>query len=294
MRRIFLTVSAVALCISSAFAQNPEIPPTEIAKSIFRTKYSRTESNKGKFFAHWGYNFSSYAKSDISFKGPGYDFTLHKVRAGDRPTKLSWKYLDPGSLTIPQFNLHFGYFIKDNYSISLGWDHMKYVVDIPQTVRISGYINPEISDPVIPTGDRAGTYNGEEITLDTDMLTFEHTDGYNFAAVGLERYDDIIVSRKGKQILTMESGVEAGLLIPRSDVRLFGVGDNHFWNIAGYGGAAKVGVQYRFYKGLYLQGSFKTGYTELTNIRTTGRRGVDKAQQGIWFFENYWVLGFRF
>ncbi|MNE24240.1 hypothetical protein D3C80_1175250 [compost metagenome] len=171
---------------------------------------------------------------------------------------------------------------------------MKYVVDIPQQVKITGYIGDEISNPGIPTGNRAGQYNGEKITVDSAMLTFEHTDGYNFASVGLERYDDIINNRKGQQVLTMESGVDVGLLIPRSDVHLFGEGGNHFWNIAGYGASAKVGLHYRFYKGLYLQGNFKTGWTDLYNIRTTGRRGVDKATQQIWFFENYWALGFRF
>ncbi len=290
MNKIFLTIGALVLSVSALFAQ--EVP--SIGKSIFKPKNLRTESNKGKFFFFWGYNFSSYAKSDIHFRGPNYDFTLHDVKAADRPTKFGATYFDPGRLTIPQFNLHFGYYIKDNYSISLGWDHMKYVVDIPQQVKISGYIGEEISNPGIPTGNRAGQYNGELITVDSAMLTFEHTDGYNFASVGLERYDDIIVNRKGKQVLTMESGVDLGLLIPRSDVHLFGEGGNHFWNIAGYGASAKVGLHYRFYKGLYLQGNFKTGWTDLYNIRTTGRRGVDKASQQIWFFENYWALGFRF
>lgn len=290
MRKIFLTIGALALSVWSLFAQeNPEI-----GKSIFKPKNLRTESNKGKFFFFWGYNFSSYAKSDIHFTGPNYDFILHDVKAGDRPTKFGSTYFDPSRLTIPQFNLHFGYYIKDNYSISLGWDHMKYVVDIPQEVKITGYIGDEISTPGIPTGNRAGQYNGEKIMVDSAMLTFEHTDGYNFASVGLERYDDIINNRKGQQVLTMESGVDVGLLIPRSDVHLFGEGGNHFWNIAGYGASAKVGLHYRFYKGLYLQGNFKTGWTDLYNIRTTGRRGVDKATQQIWFFENYWALGFRF
>lgn len=290
MKKIVLFIGIVLFSSTFVSAQQD----TEIGKSIFKPKNIRTESNKGKFFAHWGYNFSAYSKSDIHFTGPGYDFTLHHVKAGDRPTKLSMTYLDPSRLSIPQFNFHFGYYIKDNYSISLGWDHMKYVVDIPQQVKITGHIDSEISNPGIPTGDRAGQYNGEPITVDSAMLTFEHTDGYNFASVGLERYDDILVDRKGRQVLTMETGVDVGLLVPRSDVHLFGEGGNHYWNIAGYGASAKVGLQYRFWKGLYLQSSFKTGYTDLNNIRTTGRRGVDKAEQGIWFFENYWVLGFRF
>ena len=288
MRKIFLTIGALALSVSALFAQET------IGKSIFKPKNARTESNKGKFFIFWGYNFSSYAKSDIHFTGPNYDFTLHDVKAADRPTKLGWVYVDPGRITIPQFNFHFGYYIKDNYSISLGWDHMKYVMTVPQQLRISGYIGDEISDPGIPTGDRAGQYDNDLITVDSAMLTFEHTDGYNFASVGFERYDDILVNRKGKQVLTAESGVDVGLLIPRSDVHLFKEGGNHFWNIAGYGASAKIGVHYRFWKGLYLQGNFKTGWTDLYNIRTTGRRGVDKATQQIWFFENYWALGVRF
>ncbi len=265
-----------------------------VAKSIFNPKNIRTKSNKGKIFAHWGYNFSSYAKSDINFSGPGYNFTLLDVAAADRPTKFGSTYFDPARLSIPQFNFHFGYFIKDNYSVSLGWDHMKYVVDIPQTVRIKGFIDQEISSPGIATGDRAGVYNGESIQVDSAMLTFEHTDGYNFAAIGLERYDDIWVSSSGKKSLNTEVGVEAGLLVPRSDVSLFGEGKNHYWNVAGYGFAAKAGLQYHFTKWLYLQGSFKTGFTDLNNIRTTGRNGIDKAQQNIWFFENYWVVGFKF
>lgn len=290
MKKILSAIAVVLIATSTLQAQ--EVGP--IGKSIFKTKNQRTESNKGKFFAHWGYNFSSYNKSDIHFRGPGYDFTLHNVKAGDRPTKFGTTYFDPSRLTIPQFNLHFGYFFKDNYSISLGWDHMKYVMDIPQRVKITGFIEDHISDPGLPTGEYAGEYNGEYIEVGPDMLTFEHTDGYNFASVGIERYDDIIVNRKGKQVLTMETGVDVGLVVPRSDVHLFGEGKNHYWNIAGYGASAKAGVQYRFWKGLYLQGSFKVGNTQMDKIRTTGRNKLDRAKQNIWFFENYWVLGFRF
>jgi len=294
MKHYIFLASALALGIANAFSQTNKNSASLLNKNIFHTKNERLESNKNKFFVHWGYNISAYAPSDIHFTGPGYDFTLHNVKAKDRPTKFGIRYADPSRISIPQFNFHFGYFISDKYSLSVGWDHMKYVVDIPQLVKISGYIDSEISNPGIPTGDRAGVYDGDIIQLDGDMLTFEHTDGYNFAALGLERYDDIIVNTQGKQVLTLQSGVEAGLIVPRSDVRLFGVGDNHYWNISGYGGAAKVGIQYHIYKGWYVQSSFKTGYTELLKIPTTGRKGIDKAQQGIWFFENFWVVGFRF
>lgn len=298
MRSKTQLIGSLLLCTNVAFGQGifkfrQLTEKDTVSKSIFNPKNSRLVSNRGKFFIHWGYNFSSYSKSDINFKGPGYDFTLLNVKAADRPTKFGSTYFNPSELTIPQFNFHFGYFLKDNYSISLGWDHMKYVVTIPQKVRIKGFIGPEISKPGIPTGEWEGKYNGEEVTLVDSVLKFEHTDGYNFAAIGLERYDDLWVSQSGKRSLNTEIGAEVGLLVPRTDARLFGVGANHYWNIAGYGAAAKAGLQYHFNKLVYFQGAFKTGFTDLNKIRTTGRVGIDNAKQNIWFFENYWVLGFK-
>lgn len=266
----------------------------KIGKSIFSTNNTRNFSRKGEWFIHWGWNFSWYDKSDLTLKGPGYDFTLKDITAKDRPSKLSTDYINPMELTTPQFNFRFGFFIKDNYSISLGWDHMKYVMDVPQTVNIEGYIGATISNPAIPTGAYAGTYHNEPIKVKSDMLTFEHTDGFNYVSTELERYDDIWVAKSQKQMLTMETGLGAGFLIPRSDVRLFGVGENNFWNFAGYGVSVKAGLKFHFTKGFYIQNTFKVGYTDLSRIHTTGRNDIDKAHQTIRYLENFTALGYQF
>ena len=296
MKNLILLV--VSLVATTVFAQTPASTSADstlnLPKSIFKNVNPRNYSNKGKFYFHWGYNSSSYAKSDLRLYGKGYDFTLKDVVAQDRPTPLSSTYIDISRFSIPQFNFHFGYFIKDNYSISLGWDHMKYVLDVPQTVKISGTIDATISEPAISTGSKAGVYTNQDITLTPDFLTFEHTDGYNYASVEVERYDDAWRAKKGKMYLAMETGLGAGLIIPRSDVRLFGVGQNNYWNLAGWGISAKAGAKLFFNKHLFFQGSLKTGWTNLSNIRTTGRNGIDKAQQKISYLENYWVLGYIF
>lgn len=265
-----------------------------IGKSIFSNEVKRNFSRKGDFYVHWGYNHSWYGKSDINFKGPGYDFTLKDVVAHDRQSKLSWDYLNPAEISIPQYNLRVGYFFADNYSISIGWDHMKYVMDIPQTVSITGYIDDEISNPGIPTGAYAGTYNGEMLNVKSDMLTFEHTDGFNYANVELERYDDIWVAPSHSSSLTLETGLGAGLVVPRTDVRLFGVGENNYWNVAGYGISAKMGLKFYITKGFYLQNTTKVGATKLTSIHTTGRNEFDKASQNINYVENFFALGYQF
>lgn len=265
-----------------------------IGKSLFGNEVKRNFSRKGDFFFHWGYNHSWYGNSDIRFQGPNYDFTLKDVVAHDRQSKLSWDYLNPGLITVPQYNIRAGYFFKDNYSVSVGWDHMKYVMDIPQTVAITGTIGNQISDPGVSTGAAAGTYNGQMITVTPKMLTYEHTDGFNYANIEVERYDDIWVAPSRETSLTLETGLGFGMMVPRSDVRLFEQGRNNHWNVSGYGFSAKMGLKFYITKGLYLQNTTKVGATNLKNVHTTGRDDLDKASQKINYVENMWVLGYQF
>ena len=53
-------------------------------------------------------------------------------------------------------------------TVSLGIDHMKYVMKNNQTVKINGEINTG--------GGFDGTYKNSEIVLTEEFLTFEHTD----------------------------------------------------------------------------------------------------------------------
>lgn len=266
----------------------------KIGKSLFGNEVKRNFSRKGDFYFHWGYNHSWYGKSDIKFTGPGYDFTLKSVTAQDRQSPLSWDYLNPSLISIPQYNIRVGYFFADNYSVSIGWDHMKYVVDIPQTVAITGTIGAQISEPSVSTGAYAGTYNGQMINLTPDVLTYEHTDGFNYANIEFERHDDIWVAPSRKTSLTMETGLGGGMLVPRSDVRLFNQGRNNHWNVSGYGFSAKAGLKFYITKGFYIQNTTKIGATNLKNVHTTGNDKIEKASQKINFVENLWVIGFQF
>ena len=296
MKRSSLLVFALLLGrrISAQEIVTSSIAQPHIGKSIFFKESERNFSRKGEWFLHWGWNFSWYDTSNINFKGPGYDFTLKNVTAKDRPSKISTDYINPTELTTPQFNFRFGFFIKDNYSISLGWDHMKYVMDVPQTVKVDGYINPTISSPAIATGAYAGVYKNTSLTINADMLTYEHTDGFNYVSIEVERYDDIWVAKSHKNMLTMETGVGVGAMIPRTDVRLFGVGENNFWNFAGYGISAKAGLKFHFTKKFYIQNTTKIGFADMWAVNTTGRNDIDKASQTIRYLENFTALGFQF
>lgn len=244
---------------------------------------SRVYSQKGKFFFQSGFNWSYYGKSDIRLAGPGYDFTLKDVVGKDQPYKTSLQY-----------NVRAGFFLKDNYSVSLGFDHMKYVMKVPQTVVINGFIQPEVSIPGVTTSPYSGSYNNESITIVPQMLTLEYTDGFNYISTHVQRYDDIWISGNGKASCSVNIGLGAGLIIPRSDVRLFGVGTNNKLNVSGWGASVEGGLMFNFNKNIYLSGNLEAGHSDMSKIHTTGRNNLDSASQKLNFLQNTYFIGIRF
>lgn len=239
-------------------------------------------NNKGKWFIYWGWNRASYSNSDISFRGDSYDFKLDQVVAKDRQSP--WDpavYLNPGLITIPQTNFKIGYFINDHYNISVGVDHMKYVMVQDQPVTING----EISAP--NPAEFIGTYTNDEIFLTEDFLTFEHTDGLNYINVEISRVDDILkMLGKGMENLeiNLTEGIGVGAMLPKTNAKLMSNARYDDFNLAGYGLDAKIGLNITFYKYFFIQGELKGGFIHMPNIRTTASRS-DKASQAFWFGE---------
>ena len=286
MNRVFFLI--LCFCTEITFGKTA-LPDSLLVRQMLELtdlnlKSSKNnDSNSNKFFVQLGINCAAYSKSDIKFQGSGYNFTLKDVKGNDQPAK--------GSL---QYNIHLGYYLNNTYSIYLGLDHMKYVMDVPQQVKISGFIESSVSKPGISTGQYEGVYNDETITVNPDLLTLEYTDGFNYAKLGVSRQDNLLASRKGKSTLKLTTGLAGGLIIPRSDVRLFTVGKNNKMNIAGWATSVNAGLKFYLNESLYLQGSVEAGYSNLFKVHTTGRNNVDKAGHKLYFLQNYWLIGFQF
>lgn len=246
-------------------------------------------NNKGKFYVYWGWNRGTYSNSDIHFKGENYDFTLSNVTASDRPTKFGLNpYFRIDKITIPQTNYRIGYFFKENYTISIGVDHMKYVMNRNQTVNINGTINTgSVFDK---------TYVNENIVLTEDFLTFEHTDGLNYLNVEVKRFDDFSylfgLNSRNLQI-NLTEGFGAGILFPKSNVKLLNKERYDDFNLAGWGASASLGLNITFLKHFFIQSDVKVGYINMTNVRTTKFK-ADSASQSFSFLENTLVFGGKF
>ena len=246
--------------------------------------------NKGKFFVYWGWNWASYTDSDIRFKGNNYDFTLRNVKSHDTPSEFSFKkYFGITNITKPQTNARIGYFFKENYTISIGLDHMKYVVNNDQFVNIDGNIN-------IGNSKYDGTYNAQPIQLTEDFLRLEHTDGLNYINVQLYRFDDISswfgFSSDNLQI-NLTEGIGIGVLYPKTDTTLLGNERHDDFHLSGYGVSAGFGLNITFLKHFFIQADVKAGYINMSDIKTS-LNPLDSASQSFLFLQNNILIGGRF
>ncbi|OFY89107.1 MAG: hypothetical protein A3K10_08735 [Bacteroidetes bacterium RIFCSPLOWO2_12_FULL_31_6] len=246
------------------------------------------KSNKGSIYAFWGWNRSWYTNSDIRFTGSNYDFELNDVQAKDRQSTFGLDpYFNPTRITIPQTNFRIGYFINNNIDISLGVDHMKYVMVQEQNTQISGTIN----DGSI----YEGTYAHDIFAINKEFLEFEHTDGLNYINVEITRNDDVLKLFKINlnpdkiQVNTL-LGFGLGALMPKSNVTLWNNERNDHFHFAGYGFAGKVGLNITFFQYLFFRGELKEGFIDMQNIRTSPAM-ADKAQQHFFFTEFDFVFG---
>lgn len=245
-----------------------------------------TAHKKGKFFISWGGNRETYSKSDIQFKGTDYDFTIYDVSAHDKPKGWHIDYINPGRMTIPQTNLRVGYFVNDHYSVALGVDHMKYVMNQGITVNYTGNYPNRNS-----YGEAVGN---NQVLLTEDFLTFEHTDGLNYVNTEVSRHDDIsklfkIIDTDKIQVNVTE-GIGLGVLYPKTNAKVFNKQRHDDFHLSGYGASIKAGLNLTFFKHFYIQTEVKGGYINMPDIQTSFSNS-DSASQEFFFFQKIIAFG---
>lgn len=257
-----------------------------VAQETIDTQEYYTSKNKGKFFISWGGNRESYSKSDITFKGEGYNFTLNNVAADDKPKGYHIDYINPARMTIPQTNLKLGYFFSDKWNVSIGVDHMKYVMRQGQTVNMSGNISG--------FNEFDGNYENTPTVLTKDFLQFEHTDGLNYIYAEVARFDDISkwfgITNTDQVQINLTEGIGGGIVLPKTNTTLMNKERYDQFHVSGYGISAKAALNITFFKHFYIQGELKGGYINLPNIRTT-QSSSDSAEQHFTFFQRIIAVG---
>ena len=256
----------------------------------FVTLYSqeiieKPKGNKGDFYVYYGWNGSLYSDSDISFSGEGYDFTLFDVSALDRQSKFRYSlYFNPKTLTVPQYNFRIGYFITNKINVSIGVDHMKYVVTNGQSVNITGRTKDLNSTETF-------NYGNEPIIIEKDFLQFEHTDGLNYINTEIRLTHDLFTL--GKLSFVGDIGGGIGFLLPRTNTQILGRERHDDFHLAGFGLNIISAIDIKFYNRFFIKTEVKGGYINMPDIRTTSNP-IDKASQSFWFSQLALVFGVQF
>ncbi len=222
---------------------------------------------KRKLYLLWGYTEAWYSKSNIRFqnnsnyystrnqKNYNYDFTVHKAVAHDR--RDFDQIPDVVNITIPQFIGRLGFYLNDKWDFEISYDHTKYVVDDFQKVRITGHINNVwMNQDTILNGD--------------DLFHLEHTDGANFLMFNAVRKFKIFNSTPN---FIMHTFVKpgGGVVIPRTDVTLFGERLNNDWKIAGCIFGVESGIRINFLKYGLFELACKGSWANYINAFVLGK-----------------------
>lgn len=250
----------------------------------FKKKFG---TQKNAVYFYWGYNRSIYSKSDVRFYGPDYDFTAKDLEASDRPVTDFRTYVDPKNFTVPQFNVRLGWYYKFRWDISIGYDHMKYVMNPGQNLILNGDAGPTT------TSQLNGEYtdNDGQIGIRPQDLHYENSNGLNYVSFQLNNTAPLYKTKDRKFAIQRRAGMGFGPVITQTDFNWDGVTyfSEYKQRLSGYGISLHAGVRFDFFNRFFLQSNWSTGFIHLPKNPTV----VDEGQyaQHKFVFGQWELLG---
>ena len=227
----------------------------------FKKKFG---NQKNTVYFYWGYNRSIYSKSNVRFYSPEYDFTVKKMEASDRPSRSFATYVNPATISVPQFNIRLGWYYKFRWDISFGYDHMKYVMNPNQNL----YINGNTGNTTASQLNGEYTDNDGLIPIRIGDLHYENTNGLNYISVQLNNTKPIYKSENRKFAIQRRFGIGAGPVITQTDFDWDGKNYHTRLGFSGYGVSVHTGVRFDFFNRFFAQSNWSGGFIHLPKNRT--------------------------
>ena len=246
--------------------------------------------NPGAIFLQWGYNRDFYTKSDINFSGSGYDFTLQGCEAEDRPEPFSFKnYFSIDKITVPQFNLRIGYMIKKNWAISVGYDHLKYILKDNTPYLLSGTINSGLDE------NWSGTYTNEPVVTQEETFHYENSNGLNYIRFEVSRVDQWYRERNSAWFgFSTLFGAGAGAILSINDFTFEGDKSMFTASMSGMAVSLHADLRFEFFRHFYIQPGVGSGLMLQNNVRTRPQDYNAIARQNFGYLEAHVLVGWLF
>jgi hypothetical protein len=245
--------------------------------------------SKGTIYGYYGYNRSWYSNSTIHYTGPGYQFSFKGAAAVDNPFPLDpGQQLNPLKATAGQYNVRLGYYIKDHWAISLGYDKLKYFLRDSDQVLLNGQIDPGI--------DLVTNWNGSYINKPIELYhsNFHYSNsGLNYLRLELSRADQWLAAGSHQEIIfSTILGIGFGGLVSDNSFLFAGIEEPKLRSFSGFAASGHLGVRLEFFKHIFIQSNLSGGLMEQTNVRTKGTEPNSFAHQRFGYLQFDTNLGF--
>ena len=229
------------------------------------TSFVKPKKHVGNVYLFWGYNRDWYSKSTIHFKNDisdNYDFTFHNAHASDKPDMQD--FYKPSQLTIPQYNFHVGWFFnkKPNLGVEISWDHLKYVVNDYQTMKVTGHA-------------RETQFDGSDVLVTPDFVHLQHTNGNNYLMASfMKRW--WLWESKHIQVYTV-SKIGAGVLWSYTISTVLGSYDKGYFHYHGLVAGTGLDLRVDLFKYFFIQAAAQGAFADYTNTKLgEDRKGIAK------------------
>ncbi|MEN9523058.1 MAG: hypothetical protein RL065_1435, partial [Bacteroidota bacterium] len=241
-----------------------------------------------RFYFHWGYNRSFYSNSNVRLKGDDFDLTFYQLKAKDKPYKFNMvNYIDPTSMWVPQYNYRLGFYLNEHVSVSVGLDHMKYVVDQNQSAVVTGDASANFPNSKgFPLH-----YDGTSMPL-KGFMYLDHTNGLNLISADIDYRTKIYQHKKIE--LALKSGVGVAMMVTKSELHLMDYGIDNEFNKCGFAFSSYQGVELTIGKYFFIRPQVRMGWIDLTGFLLNGRYDSGRGYQNFAFVEGMVVAGSYF
>ncbi|MFN5148107.1 MAG: hypothetical protein ACK46O_12540 [Flavobacteriia bacterium] len=260
------------------------------ASGQYGKRKPKTSVARGTLYGYYGYNRSWYSKSKIGFVGPGYEFDLSGSKATDSPIPFDPSiHLNPMRTTLAQYNVRLGYYIRNHFAISLGYDKMKYVFDNSNPVLLSGTVNPGVDQET----NWSGNYTNASVSPDSDKFLYRNAGGMNYIRLEGTRSDQwFAIGSEQQFIFSTHIGAGLGALMTENTFRFAGMTDINTKGLSGYALSLHGGLRFEFFKHFFIQSNISGGFMHQTHVKTRLNELNAYARQKFGFFQFDTNLGF--
>lgn len=228
------------------------------------------EPGRDRWYFQWGYNTESYAPVDIRFEQPGLgnDFTL----SGHVHDHKSWDFWNH-PITVPEYSIRIGYFIKQNTAIELNFDHAKAILDPESQAHLTGTIDGQFVDQDVTVGDYVQSY--------------KLNNGANFILANLVQRFPLSGTPETGGNLALLAKAGLGFMQPHTENTVLGVPNQSGFQYGGLGAGLEAALRLHAFDHFFLEVGQKGFYGHYQGLNID----QGKASHDLWAYVTILSLG---